>query len=212
VRALDAAPCPGDVAGLRAVAPRRTISARAAGGPPPRAVVARAPARRRRRASGGHRQLWHDARRDHLRARPRRLPDQARGLAGALLPRERHSLRDLREPRRDALLRRHPRPRSRHLHEHEAGPVDGVVARLLRRAAAVLPPRLFARRAGHRRTPMNDRAQEPGGRAQENDGSIRPAFLCPLPPAPRPLPSYVRARWLWLRALGGIFFSAFFSL
>src|SRR5712692_2935168 len=42
------------------------------------------------------------------------------------------------------------------------------------------------------------------------------------PPPPRPLlerwfapsvePSYVRARWLWLRALGLIFFSAFHSL
>src|SRR5437899_12967896 len=25
-------------------------------------------------------------------------------------------------------------------------------------------------------------------------------------------PSYLRARWIWLRALGGIFFSAFYSL
>src|SRR4051794_41940356 len=30
--------------------------------------------------------------------------------------------------------------------------------------------------------------------------------------APSVAPSFVRARWIWLRCLGGIFFSAFYSL
>src|SRR5437867_2307621 len=153
-----------------------------------------------RKEAGHHRQLRLDARRARLHTGDRSDAVDTRGNAPRILSVTGRALSRPSPPRLRSGDGRNDRNRSRTLFAHATRTSNGLVASLRWRE-----DRWFQSHRSRRAERMEDRVMFEDVLVGEPAGG----FLMRWFGEPQP---YLRARWIFLRALGAIFFSAFYSL